>query len=488
MNAMQTRHLLLVAVIASATATAQDHAHHQMHAATAVQVDSAQAVEMPAPTRVDDVDEAAVGAAASAPTSVSGAASASASTSASASSLQAATQAAPPVEMDHAHMQHTEQAAHVHDMQHSDDAAAVHAHAAAPATDAASTVDSAHQTQPHVHGAGGTQPHATPATQTQTMDNAGRQHHAMHDMPHADPADSAHTMQEHAHSAGGTPPHAAPATQAMDHASVQHHDMHDMLHADPASTAQQAAHQHTAPAVTTSPREPIPTPTADDIAAAFAPLRSHAMHGAGINHYVLLDRLEASDNHNGSGQDWEARAWLGGDIDRLWLRSEGERRRGQTHDASLEAFYGHAISPWWDVLLGARQDLAPGQRQSWAAIGVQGLAPYKFETEATLYLGSGGRAAFRLEAEYDVLLTNRLILQPRVEADVALTDDDRRGIGSGLEEVEAGLRLRYEITRKFAPYIGWVHSRRFGDSAQRADGDDTPARESHFVAGVRVWF
>ncbi|MEA9675176.1 copper resistance protein B [Xanthomonas campestris pv. raphani] len=390
--------------------------------------------------------------------------------------------------MDHAHMQHTEQAAHVHDMQHSDDAAAVHAHAAAPATDAASTVDSAHQTQPHVHGAGGTQPHATPATQTQTMDNAGRQHHAMHDMPHADPADSAHTMQEHAHSAGGTPPHAAPATQAMDHASVQHHDMHDMLHADPASTAQQAAHQHTAPAVTTSPREPIPTPTADDIAAAFAPLRSHAMHGAGINHYVLLDRLEASDNHNGSGQDWEARAWLGGDIDRLWLRSEGERRRGQTHDASLEAFYGHAISPWWDVLLGARQDLAPGQRQSWAAIGVQGLAPYKFETEATLYLGSGGRAAFRLEAEYDVLLTNRLILQPRVEADVALTDDDRRGIGSGLEEVEAGLRLRYEITRKFAPYIGWVHSRHFGDSAQRADGDDTPARESHFVAGVRVWF
>ncbi|MEA9843136.1 copper resistance protein B [Xanthomonas campestris] len=440
MNAMQTRHLLLVAVIASATATAQDHAHHQMHAATAVQVDSAQAVEMPAPTRVDDADEAAVAAAASAPTSVSGAASASASTSTSASSLQAATQAAPPVEMDHAHMQHTEQAAHVHDMQHSDDAAAVLAHAAAPATDAASTVDSAHQTQTHVHGAGGTQPHATPATQT--MDSAGRQHHAMHDMPHADPA----------------------------------------------STAQQAAHQHTAPAATTSPREPIPTLTADDIAAAFAPLRSHAMHGAGINHYVLLDRLEASDNHTGSGQDWEARAWLGGDIDRLWLRSEGERRRGQTHDASLEAFYGHAISPWWDVLLGARQDLAPGQRQSWAAIGVQGLAPYKFETEATLYLGSGGRAAFRLEAEYDVLLTNRLILQPRVEADVALTDDDRRGIGSGLEEVEAGLRLRYEITRKFAPYIGWVHSRRFGDSAQRADDDDTPARESRFVAGVRVWF
>lgn len=436
---MQTRHLLLAAVIASATATAQDHAHHQMHAATAVQVDSPQAMEMPAPTHVDDADEATVGAVASAPISVSGAASASASTSTSASSLQAATQPAPPVEMDHAHMQHTEQAAHVHDMQHSDDAAAVHAHAAAPATDAASALDAAHQTQPHVHGAGSAQPHATPATQT--MDNAG----------------------------------------------MQHHDMHDM-HADPASTAQQAAHQHTAPAATTSPREPIPALTADDIAAAFAPLRSHAMHGAGINHYVLLDRLEASDNHTGSGQDWEARAWLGGDIDRLWLRSEGERRRGQTHDASLEAFYGHAISPWWDVLLGARQDLAPGQRQSWAAIGVQGLAPYKFETEATLYLGSGGRAAFRLEAEYDVLLTNRLILQPRVEADVALTDDDRRGIGSGLEEVEAGLRLRYEITRKFAPYIGWVHSRRFGDSAQRADGDDTPARESRFVAGVRVWF
>ncbi|WP_223121541.1 copper resistance protein B, partial [Pseudomonas viridiflava] len=101
---------------------------------------------------------------------------------------------------------------------------------------------------------------------------------------------------------------------------------------------------------TARPREPIPQLTPDDISAAFAPLHNHAMHAAGINHYVLLDRLEAFDTDRGSGQDWEARAWIGGDIDRLWLRSEGERHDGRTQDASLEAFYGHAISPWWDLL------------------------------------------------------------------------------------------------------------------------------------------
>lgn len=283
----------------------------------------------------------------------------------------------------------------------------------------------------------------------------------------------------------------------MDHTSMQHASM------EPTST-QHAPMDHTkmdhtlptkaatqppaSPTGTTLPREPIPQPTAEDIAAAFAPLQSHAMHSAGVNHYVLLDRLEAFDTDRSSGQDWEARAWIGGDIDRLWLRSEGERHDGRTQAAFLEAFYGHAISPWWDLLVGARQDIGAGEHRSWAAFGVQGLAPYKFETEATLYVGSGSRAALRLEGEYEVLLTNRLILQPRVEADIALTNDNSRGIGSGLEEVEVGLRLRYEITRRFAPYIGWVHSRSFGDTARNAVIEGEAARDSRFVAGLRIWF
>ncbi|MCD0246678.1 copper resistance protein B [Xanthomonas melonis] len=286
-----------------------------------------------------------------------------------------------------------------------------------------------------------------------------------------------------------TPAHRVTPQHAMTHDTMQHDSaMHDGMEHHAMRHGAHAAPMHASPTGTALPREPIPVPTSEEIAAAFAPLQAHAMHGMGINHYVLLDRLEAVDTDRGTGQDWEARAWIGGDIDRLWLRSEGERANGRTQSAWLEAFYGHAISPWWDLLIGARQDLAPDDRRSWAAIGLQGLAPYKFETEATLYLGNGGRAALRLEGEYEVLLTNRLILQPRVEADIALTDDDRCGIGTGLEQVEAGVRLRYEFTRKVAPYIGWVHTRRFGDAAQRDAVAGERPRESQFVAGIRLWF
>ncbi|PPT57505.1 copper resistance protein CopB [Xanthomonas arboricola] len=375
-----------------------------------------------------------------------------------------ATEASPPsaqqsaeaMQMEHAQMQHA---------QHSSTASA-------PASTKAA--DSMPAQRPAQADAS-----AAPAS----MHHAGM-HHAAHqasanpqlDNAQQSQADSDHDAMEHA---------------SMDHASMQHGQQHgamdhsDMEHAPHAEAVTQTP---ASPPTGALPRTPIPEPTAEEIAAAFAPLQHHAMHAPGINHYVLLDRLEAFDTTRGSGQDWEARAWIGGDIDRLWLRSEGERQDGRTQAASVEAFYGHAISPWWDLLVGARQDIGAGEQRSWAAFGVQGLAPYKFETEATLYVGSGSRAALRLEGEYEVLLTNRLILQPRVEADIALTDDDRRGVGSGLEQVEVGLRLRYEITRRFAPYIGWVHSRSFGDTARRAVIDDEPARDSRFVAGLRIWF
>ncbi|OAX85678.1 copper resistance protein CopB [Xanthomonas nasturtii] len=342
---------------------------------------------------------------------------------------------------------------------------------------------------------------AAPATSHATTPHYSHLQHG--DMPPAQRAPSQPAQMDHANMA-----HAAVKHEAMTHASMDHGaldqepmdhasmDHSKMGHAQPTSAAQPPAaranttltHHHADVGSTGLPREPLPTPTDDDIAAAFAPLHAHTMHSAGINHYVLLDRLEGFNTDRGSGQAWESRAWIGGDIDRLWLRSEGERHDGRTESSSLEAFYGHSISPWWDLLVGARQDLGANAQRSWAAFGVQGLAPYKFETEATLYVGNGSRAALRLEGEYEVLLTNRLILQPRVEADIALTDDTSRGIGSGLEEVEAGLRLRYEITRRFAPYIGWVHSRSFGDTARNATTEGEPAHNSRFVAGLRIWF
>ncbi|WP_372382317.1 copper resistance protein B [Xanthomonas sp. NCPPB 1068] len=361
--------------------------------------------------------------------------------------------AAPAMDMTHAHAQHA-----------SDDAASMEPDAAthAPARHPAHAHGTAHPQHADIPQT--PQQAASPSSPEQRqMSNEGMDHGAMNHGP------THHAAMEHA-----AVDHAAMDHTAMDHATMGH------------ATATSTPAPTSAPRGNTAlPREPIPKPTTEDIAAAFASLRSHAMHGTGINRYVLLDRLEAFDTDRGSGQAWEARAWVGGDINRLWLRSEGERHRGRTRDASVEAFYGHAISPWWDLLAGVRQDLGADHR-SWAAFGVQGVAPYKFETEATLFVGSG-RAAMRLEGEYDVLLTNRLILQPRAEATIAVTDDDRRGIDSGLQQVEVGVRLRYEITRRFAPYIGWVHHRSFGDRAN-ATMDEEPARDSRFVAGVRIWF
>lgn len=285
--------------------------------------------------------------------------------------------------------------------------------------------------------------------------------HAGHDMAAPTPVD--HSKMDHS---------------KMDHSSMDHGAMDH-------SQMDHAAMGHDMPAPS-EPREPIPVPTDADRAAAFPPIDHGAMeHAPDINSLLLVDRLEQWDGKNGDGQAWEATGWIGGNINRLWLRSEGERSGGRTESSSLEALYGRSVSPWWDVLVGVRQDFRPADSRTWAAIGIQGLAPYKFESSATLYLGSGGQVLAKAEVEYEVLLTNRLILQPLVEATLAAKDEPEYGIGRGLDKVETGLRLRYEFSRRFAPYIGISHERRFGDGADHA-GDH--ARETRWVAGVRMWF
>jgi copper resistance protein B len=236
------------------------------------------------------------------------------------------------------------------------------------------------------------------------------------------------------------------------------------------------------------PRTPIPPVTDADRAAAVPPPSDHPVHDNPIESYTVFDRLEGWNGDRGTAYRWEGSSWIGTDLNRLWLRSEGERRDGRLEDADLEVLYGHAIATWWDVLAGVRHDVKPGGPQDFAAIGVMGLAPYKFEVAATAYIGPSGQTAARLEAEYEALFTNRLILQPLVEVNLYGQDDARRGIGAGLSTVEAGLRLRYEITRRFAPYIGVVHERAFGGTAdaRRADGDDI--NDTRIVAGVRIWF
>jgi copper resistance protein B len=225
--------------------------------------------------------------------------------------------------------------------------------------------------------------------------------------------------------------------------------------------------------------------------AAAAQAQQHAGHEAhdnDVHSYVLLDRLEAWRGDGATGLGWEAKGWVGTDLTRLWIRSRGERIDGHVDAADLELLYGRSITPWWDVVAGLRQDFAPDGAQTFAAMGIQGLAPQRFEVKATGYFGEGGQSALRLSAERELLLTNRLIAQPLLEVTVFGKDDARRGIGSGPSKLETGLRLRYEFTRRFAPYVGVSYERALGDTAELRRAGGSQAGDVRYVAGLRTWF
>ena len=232
----------------------------------------------------------------------------------------------------------------------------------------------------------------------------------------------------------------------------------------------------------------VPPITDADRAAAFPAVHGHATHDDGIHYLVLFDQLDWQDAEEGNLISWDAAAWVGRDLDKLWLRTEGERADGTTESLDLEVLWGHAFARWWEFVAGARHDFEPGPSQTWAAFGVQGVAPYKFEVQATAYLGEAGQTAAELEGEYEVLLTNRLILQPRVELRFHGKDDFERGIGSGLSTTELGLRLRYEIRRELAPYIGVAWEHKSGDTADLARLNGEAVEDTRWLAGLSIWF
>ena len=203
---------------------------------------------------------------------------------------------------------------------------------------------------------------------------------------------------------------------------------------------------------------------------------------------LLLDQLEIFDGRDGNGQSWELGGWYGTDENKLWIRSEGERSASKVQDGDAEVLWNHAIGTYWGSQLGVRHDFGVGPGRTWAAFGVEGLAPYWFELEATGYVGSSGRTAARLRVNYDVLITQRLILAPELEANLYGKDDPARRIGSGLSDMQFGLRLRYEVRRQFAPYIGVAWMRRFGSTADFARADHQAVFDPQWVAGLRIWF
>ena len=207
----------------------------------------------------------------------------------------------------------------------------------------------------------------------------------------------------------------------------------------------------------------------------------------------MRDRLEWRDGGRGEGRaEWDGQGWYGGDYNKLWIKSEGKYVAdgvdGHVRDADIEVLWNRVVSRWWNMQLGGRQDMGSGQSRTWGAIGVEGLAPQWFEIAATFYVSDEGRTAARLKAQYDVLLTQRLVLQPLAEVNFYGHADPQHHIGSGLSSLEASVRLRYELRREFAPYIGLVWLRRFGGTADlvRAAGENPSDLE--LALGLRVWF
>ena len=204
--------------------------------------------------------------------------------------------------------------------------------------------------------------------------------------------------------------------------------------------------------------------------------------------YLLLDRLEYRWQKGDNVRVWDAQGWLGGDYNKLWIKSEGEQTvGGRTEEADLQLLYARLVSPFWYLQAGVRNEAKPGPSQNSAVLAIQGLAPGRFEVEASLFLRAGDVSG-SVEAEYDQLLTQRLVLQPRVETSFAGASDRARGIGSGINDIELGLRLRYEFTREVAPYIGLNWARKVGNTADLARANGDRVTERGLVVGLRIWY
>lgn len=322
-------------------------------------------------------------------------------------------------------------------------------------------------------GHGGAQTHP-PAETRDRAEAAADDPHAGHAQPEADP---------HAgHGAQPADSHAGHGAAPEDHSA---HGDHNAGAADPHAGG-------TALPAGDAPPPPVPGEWYADRSfdpAEMAEVRAAQWraHGGGRYSQVIIDIAEYRATGDGGGYAWKAEAWYGGDINRLVIKTEGDGRfRGELDHAEVEALYSRAIDPYWNLQAGLRYDFEPSR--AYAALGVEGLAPYWFELEGALFLSDRGDLFARASGYYDLRVTQRLILQPRAEINLAAQDVARDRIGAGLSSAELGLRLRYEIRREVAPYVGIHWKRRFGDTADFARADGRDVSDTSVVAGVRVWF
>ncbi len=226
-------------------------------------------------------------------------------------------------------------------------------------------------------------------------------------------------------------------------------------------------------------------------AAAMAEARAalRAGHGSQVNTLILAERFEYTFGDGESDLVWEGQGWIGGDLNKFWIKTEGhyEFDESDLDEFELQLLYSRAISSFWELQAGVRHDFEPDPSRSYATIGLQGLAPQWFELDAGFFLSDKGDLSARLEAEYELRLTQRLLLQPRLEINAAFSDDTAIGVASGLSTAEAGIRLRYEFRREIAPYIGvsWNHA--FGDTRELLRSGGESSSEFLWLIGLRFW-
>ncbi len=310
---------------------------------------------------------------------------------------------------------------------------------------------------------------------------AAGQDHAMHEMPGM------------THKAPVSRPPARPAVQASPHhVPAADHGAHDIRSAPPAAGEEQQG-TDLPPGSATAPPPPMPT-YADRYwdGAEMARSRDIMMRrdGGGRTFAQLVFNLaEVQVQRGRDGYRWDGEGWFGRDVDRLVMKTEGEGAfRGGVEHAEVQLLYARAIGPYFNLQAGVRQDFGADPHRTYASVGVEGLAPYWFDVEATAFVSTEGDVLGRVEAYYDQRLTQRLILQPRIELNLAAQDVRATGLGAGLTSAEAGLRLRYEIRREFAPYVGVSWDRQLGGTADRTRARGEAVGGFAGVAGVRAWF
>lgn len=224
---------------------------------------------------------------------------------------------------------------------------------------------------------------------------------------------------------------------------------------------------------------------------ASACLSNQALAGAEDDPLLAMVMVDQLEYRNAEGKDplvLQAQAWIGKDLNKIWFKAEAKRLDGKTEEAKIQALYSRAIAPYWDLQVGLRSDLDPNPSRNWGVLAFKGLAPYFFDIDASLFVRGSGHAALRVEAEYEMLFTQKLILSPDIEINVHSKDDADLGVGSGLSDIQAGLRLRYEIRREFAPYVGINWFKKYGNTANLARTGGETVEDWQAVIGLRAWY